>query len=189
MGVITNLAVSISILSAFPWVRNTHHKYVPISAASLAAFSHPPNPLQRFRAAPSVHRLVSTVFPIGQASAPCVLTLASRRLGLLSSRYPFRAAPYPDGWCARTLRPGTFSQRARIHPNPHRICCACARVAMLTAVCSFFAAWVFVVLGDSYDLDTHSWNPDGIRVIRQQDFWYTFGMTVLYVSPLLWRTC
>ena len=125
MGVITNLAVSISILSAFPWVRNTHHKYVPISAASLAAFSHPPNPLQRFRAAPSVHRLVSTVFPIGQASAPCVLTLASRRLGLLSSRYPFRAAPYPDGWCARTLRPGTFSQRARIHPNPHRICCAC----------------------------------------------------------------
>ena len=60
---------------------------------------------------------------------------------------------------------------------------------MLTAVCSLFAAWVFVVLGDSYDLDTHSWNPDGIRVIRQQDFWYTFGMTVLCVSPLLWRRC
>ena len=52
---------------------------------------------------------------------------------------------------------------------------------MLTAVCSFLPAWVFVVLGDSYDLDTHSWNPDGIRVIHQQDFWYTFGMTVLYV--------
>lgn len=28
MGVITNLAVAVSILSAFPWVRNTHHKYV-----------------------------------------------------------------------------------------------------------------------------------------------------------------
>lgn len=28
MGVITNLAVAISIGSAFPWVRNTHHKYV-----------------------------------------------------------------------------------------------------------------------------------------------------------------
>ena len=27
-GVITNLAVAISIASAFPWVRNTHHKYV-----------------------------------------------------------------------------------------------------------------------------------------------------------------
>ena len=40
-------------------------------------------------------------------------------------------------------------------------------------------AWVFVVLGDSYDLDTHSWNPDGVRVIRQQDFWYAFGMTIL----------
>lgn len=43
----------------------------------------------------------------------------------------------------------------------------------------FGLAWVFVVLGDSYDLDTHSWNPDGIRVIRQQDFWFAFGMTVL----------
>jgi hypothetical protein len=29
MGVITNVAVIISALSAFPWVRNTHHKYVP----------------------------------------------------------------------------------------------------------------------------------------------------------------
>lgn len=28
MGVITNLAVAISIASAFPWVRNTHHKWV-----------------------------------------------------------------------------------------------------------------------------------------------------------------
>ena len=28
MGVLTNLAVVVSILSAFPWVRNTHHKWV-----------------------------------------------------------------------------------------------------------------------------------------------------------------
>lgn len=39
-------------------------------------------------------------------------------------------------------------------------------------------AWVFVVLGDSYDLDTHTWNPTG-RILRQQDFWFVFGMTVL----------
>jgi hypothetical protein len=26
MGVATNIAVMISALSAFPWVRNTHHK-------------------------------------------------------------------------------------------------------------------------------------------------------------------
>lgn len=42
-------------------------------------------------------------------------------------------------------------------------------------------AWIFVVLGDSYDLDTRSWNPDGLRIIKQQDFWLAFGMTVLYV--------
>ncbi|EJF57564.1 hypothetical protein BD309DRAFT_969522 [Dichomitus squalens] len=86
MGVITNLAVSISILSAFPWVRNTHH-----------------NVFERH------HRFIGW-------------------LGLLST-------------------------------------------------------WVFVVLGDSYDLDTHSWNPDGVRVIRQQDFWYAFGMTVFILIP------
>lgn len=39
MGVITNLAVAISIASAFPWVRNTHHKYV-CPATIAAAFTH-----------------------------------------------------------------------------------------------------------------------------------------------------
>ncbi|THH33074.1 hypothetical protein EUX98_g1158 [Antrodiella citrinella] len=86
MGVITNLAVAISIGSAFPWVRNTHH-----------------NIFERH------HRFIGW-------------------LGLLST-------------------------------------------------------WVFVVLGDSYDLDTHSWNPNGIRVIRQQDFWFAFGMTVFILIP------
>ncbi|KAI0629044.1 hypothetical protein C8Q77DRAFT_1237765 [Trametes polyzona] len=85
-GVITNIAVCISIASAFPWVRETHH-----------------NIFERH------HRFIGWV-------------------GLLST-------------------------------------------------------WAFVVLGDSYDLDTHSWNPDGIRVIRQQDFWYVFGMTILILIP------
>lgn len=40
-------------------------------------------------------------------------------------------------------------------------------------------AWVFVVLGDTYDLDKHGWNPDGTKILRQQDFWFSFGMTVL----------
>ena len=40
MGVITNLAVSISILSAFPWVRNTHHKYVDTISAPSYTPSH-----------------------------------------------------------------------------------------------------------------------------------------------------
>ena len=40
MGVITNLAVSISILSAFPWVRNTHHKYVCPICVSARSLSH-----------------------------------------------------------------------------------------------------------------------------------------------------
>jgi hypothetical protein len=86
MGVITNILVVISIASAFPWVRNTHH-----------------NVFERY------HRFIGW-------------------LGLLST-------------------------------------------------------WVFVVLGDSYDLNTHSWNPNGIHIVRQQDFWFTFGMTVFILIP------
>lgn len=54
-------------------------------------------------------------------------------------------------------------------------------VAVPKDVCTNFLrrlAWIFVVLGDSYDLDTHTWDPN-VRVIRQQDFWYCFGMTAL----------
>ncbi|KAI0057870.1 hypothetical protein BV25DRAFT_1969630 [Artomyces pyxidatus] len=85
-GVTTNIAVAISIGSAFPWVRNTHH-----------------NVFERH------HRFIGW-------------------LGLLST-------------------------------------------------------WVFVVLGDSYDLNTHSWNPDGTVILRQQDFWFAFGMTIFILIP------
>ena len=42
MGVITNLSVSISIASAFPWVRNTHHKYVFMIPFLMHTISHRP---------------------------------------------------------------------------------------------------------------------------------------------------
>lgn len=35
IGVATNLAVAISALSAFPWVRNNHHKYVGLRVSLL----------------------------------------------------------------------------------------------------------------------------------------------------------
>ncbi|KAF9470004.1 hypothetical protein BDZ94DRAFT_1151315 [Collybia nuda] len=85
-GVITSIVVGISIVSAFPWVRNTHH-----------------NVFERH------HRFMGWV-------------------GLLST-------------------------------------------------------WIFIVLGDSYDLTTHSWNPDGLRILRQQDFWFIFWMTVFVLLP------
>ncbi|SJK97853.1 related to non-ribosomal peptide synthetase [Armillaria ostoyae] len=88
MGVITNLAVAVSILSAFPWVRNTYH-----------------NVFERH------HRFV--------------------------------------GW--------------------------------LGLLCT----WAFVVLGDSYDATTHTWRPNGIHIIRQQQFWFAFGMTVFIIIPWL----
>ncbi|KAK7045624.1 hypothetical protein VNI00_007457 [Paramarasmius palmivorus] len=86
MSVLTSLAVAVSIMSAFPWVRNTHH-----------------NVFERH------HRFV--------------------------------------GWIG------------------------------------LLCTWVFVVLGDSYDLQTQSWNPDGIKILRQQDFWFAFGMTVFIIIP------
>ncbi|TFK72520.1 hypothetical protein BDN72DRAFT_836089, partial [Pluteus cervinus] len=86
MGVVTNLAVMISALSAFPWVRNTHH-----------------NIFERH------HRFVGW-------------------LGLLST-------------------------------------------------------WVFVILGDTYNPVTRSWNLNGLDLIRHQDFWFTMGMTVFIALP------
>lgn len=86
MGVVTNLAVMISALSAFPWVRNTHH-----------------NVFERH------HRFV--------------------------------------GW--------------------------------LGLICT----WVFVILGDTYDPVTRSWNLNGIDLIHHQDFWFTMGMTIFIALP------
>ncbi|PFH52108.1 hypothetical protein AMATHDRAFT_140692 [Amanita thiersii Skay4041] len=85
-GLVTNIAVAISIVSALPWVRNTHH-----------------NVFERH------HRFIGW-------------------LGLAST-------------------------------------------------------WVFVILGDSYNISTHSWNPNGLMIIRQQDFWFAFGMTVFVLIP------
>ncbi|KAK7043662.1 hypothetical protein VNI00_008273 [Paramarasmius palmivorus] len=86
MGVVTNLAVMISALSAFPWVRNNHH-----------------NVFERH------HRFV--------------------------------------GWIG------------------------------------LIATWAFVILGDTYDGATHTWNLDGVHIVRQQDFWFTIGMTVFVALP------
>ncbi|KAK7473166.1 hypothetical protein VKT23_001265 [Stygiomarasmius scandens] len=43
--------------------------------------------------------------------------------------------------------------------------------------------WAFVILGDTYDPVTRTWNLDGVHVIRQQDFWFTIGMTVFIALP------
>ncbi|KAJ6455800.1 hypothetical protein C8R45DRAFT_588436 [Mycena sanguinolenta] len=86
MGVVTNVAVIISALSAFPWVRNTHH-----------------NVFER------QHRFI--------------------------------------GW--------------------------------LGLICT----WIFVILGDTYNPLTRTWNLNGVNLIRHQDFWYTCGMTFFIALP------
>ncbi|KZP04466.1 hypothetical protein FIBSPDRAFT_730620 [Athelia psychrophila] len=85
-GIITNVLIAVSIISALPWVRNTHH-----------------NVFERN------HRFI--------------------------------------GWLA------------------------------------LISTWIFVVLGDSYDLTTHTWNPSGLKILHQQDFWFCFGMTVFIMLP------
>ncbi|KAJ7662772.1 hypothetical protein DFH06DRAFT_987216 [Mycena polygramma] len=47
------------------------------------------------------------------------------------------------------------------------------------------ATWVFVVLGDSYDHVTHTWNPNGKYIIHQQDFWFAFAMSICVIVPWL----
>lgn len=37
--------------------------------------------------------------------------------------------------------------------------------------------------GDIYNPDTKTWDPNGNHIIRQQDFWFSFGMTVFILIP------
>lgn len=87
-GIITNVAVMVSILSAFPWVRNTHH-----------------NVFERH------HRFIGW-------------------LGLAST-------------------------------------------------------WVFVVLGNSYDIKTGVWDANANILISTQEFWFAAFMTVFILIPWL----
>ncbi|XP_006461238.1 hypothetical protein AGABI2DRAFT_204879 [Agaricus bisporus var. bisporus H97] len=47
------------------------------------------------------------------------------------------------------------------------------------------STWMFVVLGDSYDLEAHEWNMDGSHLGKQQDFWFVAGMTLFVLIPWL----
>ena len=40
-----------------------------------------------------------------------------------------------------------------------------------------------MILGDIYDPDTRRWDLSGEHLIRQQDFWFAFGMTVFIFIP------
>ena len=41
--------------------------------------------------------------------------------------------------------------------------------------------WVFVVLGNAYDINTSTWRTDGDQLISSQEFWFALGMTILCV--------
>jgi len=41
------------------------------------------------------------------------------------------------------------------------------------------AIGAFVILGDLYVPETQTWNLSGTHIARQQDFWFTIGMTVV----------
>ncbi|KAG8967116.1 hypothetical protein FRC03_010671 [Tulasnella sp. 419] len=85
-GIVTNVAIIISVISAFPWIRNTHH-----------------NIFERH------HRFIGW-------------------LGLL-------------------------------------------------------ATWVFVLLGNAYDIERRVWDWSGHELIQLQDFYFVLGMTIFIILP------
>ncbi|KAF8630064.1 hypothetical protein AX15_003123 [Amanita polypyramis BW_CC] len=46
-----------------------------------------------------------------------------------------------------------------------------------------FSNWSFVILFDMWDKKERRWNTSGVHLIRQQDFWFTLGMTILIALP------
>ena len=43
--------------------------------------------------------------------------------------------------------------------------------------------WVFVVLGNSYDIKTGEYDANANALLSAQEFWFAVFMTVLYISP------
>ncbi|KAJ6462736.1 hypothetical protein C8R47DRAFT_1180405 [Mycena vitilis] len=44
------------------------------------------------------------------------------------------------------------------------------------------STWVYVVLGDSYDYEAHSWDSR-TEIISHQDFWFAVGMSIFVITP------
>ena len=42
--------------------------------------------------------------------------------------------------------------------------------------------WVFVILGNSYDIKLGVWRADAESLLSVQEFWFAIFMTVLYVT-------
>lgn len=45
--------------------------------------------------------------------------------------------------------------------------------------------WIYTILTNTYDVTDEKWDRSGVYVVRQQAFWYTMGMTLLFVSSSL----
>ncbi|KAN0126256.1 hypothetical protein V8E53_015249 [Lactarius tabidus] len=43
--------------------------------------------------------------------------------------------------------------------------------------------WIFVILGDTYDPTTHTWNHVFAVMVHRQDLWFCLGMTVFIFLP------
>lgn len=48
---------------------------------------------------------------------------------------------------------------------------------------ALFCTWAFIILGDLYVPETQAWNLSGTHIARQQDFWFTMGMSVFIALP------
>lgn len=43
--------------------------------------------------------------------------------------------------------------------------------------------WIFVILGNTYDIKLRQWRADGDALINAQEFWFALGMTVFVLIP------
>lgn len=43
--------------------------------------------------------------------------------------------------------------------------------------------WVFVILGNTYDIKRGEWNHNANSLLSAQELWFAVFMTILYVLP------
>jgi hypothetical protein len=129
-GVITNAAVIISVLSAFPWIRKSVSHLICLdekkNVSSLTVRSNYHNTFERH------HRFIGW------------LGIAVREPSRLFIFWLDADRPAPQ------------------------------------------ATWVFVILGNTYDIKCGEWRSDANSLLSVQELWFAGFMTILYVTESRW---
>ncbi|KAG7150392.1 Adenylate-forming reductase like protein [Verticillium longisporum] len=194
-GIITSILVIISILSAFPWVRNNHHNTFErhhrfigwLGLAATWCFTILGNvyDIKRGEWRSDAHSLLSsqelwfavfmTVFIaipwITLREVPVEVEIPSPKVAILKFERGMQ-----QGLLGRISRTSIMEYHANHHntfERHHRF------IGWL----GLAATWCFTILGNVYDIKRGEWRSDAHSLLSAQELWFAVFMTVFIAIP------